>query len=111
MPMPTRALPMSISPHLLVDQFLGKCLPRIAFKFCHWNISPRTHGAGRLGIGRIDPNRILRPGRRAEREEKDRRKAPGERFHDRLAVCEPMHARTSRRAKLPQSPETALAGD
>ena len=94
---------------LLVEQLFRQRLFRIAFEFGCRNIGAGAHDAGRLRVGRIDPDRILRQRRRAEHQAQDCRKAPGNAHHDHLAVVSGMHARTARFAKFPGLSEVSVS--
>jgi hypothetical protein len=59
--------------HLLVDQPFRDRLLRIALKLGRRNMGARTHGAGRLRIGRIDADGFLGDDRRADRKAEGRK--------------------------------------
>src|ERR1700744_4107854 len=69
---------------LLIDQLLRDGLLRVAIELGRRDMDPRTHGAGRLWIGRIDADRFLGDRRRPHRKAQSGTKPPKNAFHDDL---------------------------
>jgi hypothetical protein len=85
---------------LLVDQLFRDGLLRVALEFGRGNITAGTHDAGRLWIGRIDPDLLLRQRRSADQKTEERRKHQRSAFHVHLAVGAAWLPRTGRLAKF-----------